>query len=77
MKQSMSRNTNKPAVQGAASALDQFKYEIANELGISNYNSVDKGSLTSRQNGYVGGYMTRKLVQMGEQALMGGQTPQS
>lgn len=71
----MARNTNKPAVQGAAYALDQMKYEIANELGITNYASVDKGSLTSRQNGYVGGYMTRKLVQMGEQALMG-QTPQ-
>lgn len=72
----MSRNTNKPAVQGAAQALDQFKYEIANELGIANYATVDKGSLTSRQNGYVGGYMTRKLVQMGEQALMG-QQPQA
>ena len=69
----MSRNTNKPAVQGAAQALDRFKYEIAGELGIANYASVDKGSLTSRQNGYVGGYMTRKLVQMGEQQLMGGQ----
>ena len=69
----MSRNTNKPAVQGAAQALDRFKYEIAGELGIANYASVDKGSLTSRQNGYVGGYMTRKLVQLGEQQLMGGQ----
>lgn len=66
----MSRNTNKPAVQGAAQALDQFKYEIATELGISNYATVDKGALTSRQNGYVGGYMTRNLVQLGEQALM-------
>lgn len=71
----MSRNTNKPAVQGAAQALDKFKYEIANELGIANYASVDKGSLTSRQNGYVGGFMTRKLVQLGEQQLMG-QNPQ-
>ena len=69
----MSRNTNKPAMQGAAQALDRFKYEIASELGIANYASVDKGSLTSRQNGYVGGYMTRKLVQLGEQQLMGGQ----
>ncbi len=71
----MSRNTNKPAVQGAAAALDKFKYEIASELGIANYATIDKGSLTSRQNGYVGGYMTRNLVQLGEQALMG-QNPQ-
>lgn len=69
----MSRNTNKPAVQGAAKALDQMKYEIANELGISNYAQVDKGQLTSRQNGYVGGYMTRKLVQFAEEAMSKGQ----
>ena len=69
----MSRNTNKPAVQGASYALDQMKYEIAGELGLSNYAQVDKGSLTSRQNGYVGGYMTRKLVQFAEQAMSQGQ----
>lgn len=69
----MSRNTNKPAVQGAGYALDQMKYEIAGELGLSNYAQADKGSLTSRQNGYVGGYMTRKLVQFAEQAMSQGQ----
>jgi len=69
----MSRNTNKPAVQGSSYALDQMKYEIAGELGLANYAQVDKGSLTSRQNGYVGGYMTRKLVQFAEQAMSQGQ----
>lgn len=69
----MSRNTNKPAVQGAAQALDKMKYEIASELGITNYNQIDKGQLTSRQNGYVGGYMTRKLVQFAEEAMSRGQ----
>lgn len=69
----MSRNSNTPAVQGASYALDQMKYEIAGELGLSNYAQVDKGSLTSRQNGYVGGYMTRKLVQFAEQAMSQGQ----
>ena len=69
----MSRNTNKPAVQGAEYALDQMKYELAGELGLANYAQVDKGSLTSRQNGYVGGYMTRKLVQFAEQAMSQGQ----
>lgn len=69
----MSRNTNKPAVQGASQALDKMKFEIANELGLANYNQVDKGQLTSRQNGYVGGYMTRKLVQFAEEAMSKGQ----
>lgn len=35
--------------------LNQFKTEVANELGINNYEQIDKGQLTSRQNGYVGG----------------------
>lgn len=69
----MSRSTNKPAVQGAKNALDQLKFETANELGLVNYAQIDKGQLTSRQNGYVGGYMTRKLVQLAEQSLSNGQ----
>lgn len=65
----MPRNTNKPAVQGASNFLDQFKYEVAGELGISNYQQADKGSLTSRENGYVGGYMVRKMIQYAEQNM--------
>ena len=55
-------------------ALSQFKTEIATELGISNYDQVDKGQLTSRQNGYVGGNMTKKMVAYAEQALAAGQS---
>lgn len=69
----MARNTNKPAVEGAKNFLNNMKYEMAGELGISNYANVDKGNLTSRQNGYVGGYMTRKLVQFAEENLKGQQ----
>lgn len=66
-------NTNKILVPEARQALEQMKLEIANELGISNYNNIDKGNLPSRQNGYVGGYMTKKLVEMAQQSL-GGRT---
>ncbi|MFZ7104487.1 MAG: small, acid-soluble spore protein, alpha/beta type [Peptococcaceae bacterium] len=69
----MARSTNKPAVQGAAPFLDKFKYEVANELGMNNYATADKGQLTSRENGYVGGYMVRKMVQFAEQQLSGQQ----
>ncbi|MDK2822187.1 MAG: hypothetical protein PWQ67_1233 [Clostridia bacterium] len=69
----MPRNTNKPAVQGSAPFLDKFKYEVANELGMTNYQTIDKGSLTSRENGYVGGYMVRKMIQFAEQNLSGQQ----
>lgn len=57
------------------SKLNDLKTEFANETGIdiSQYNQLNKGSLTSRQNGYVGGYiggtMTKRLVEMGEQEL--------
>ncbi|MBO4991903.1 MAG: alpha/beta-type small acid-soluble spore protein, partial [Firmicutes bacterium] len=51
----------------AKPALDSMKTEIANELGLANYNTMDKGNLTARQNGYVGGYMTKRLVEMAEQ----------
>ena len=63
--------TDKKAVPEAKSALNQMKLEIANEVGIANYDSVDKGNLTARQNGYVGGYMTKKLVEMAEQQMAG------
>ena len=41
-------------------ALNNLKTEVANELGMANYDQTDKGNLTARQNGYVGGYMTKK-----------------
>lgn len=62
-------SNSKKAVQGASPALDAMKYEIAGELGMGNYNSMDKGNLTSRQNGYVGGFMTRKMVQFAEENM--------
>jgi len=55
----------------AKPALDNMKTEVANELGLANYNTMDKGNLTARQNGYVGGYMTKKLVEMAEQQMSG------
>jgi hypothetical protein len=64
----MARNV----VPGAKQALDQFKYEVAQEIGVplkQGYN----GDLTSAQNGSVGGYMVKKLVEQAEQQLMQGQ----
>ena len=55
----------------AKPALKNLKTEVANELGLSDYEQTDKGNLTARQNGYVGGYMTKKLVEMAEQQMSG------
>lgn len=65
----MPRN-NQTVIPQASNALDAMKFEVANELGLSNYNQIDKGQLTSRQNGYVGGNITKRLVALGEAALM-------
>ena len=70
---SNNNNNNQKVVPQAKQALNQMKLEIANELGMSNYQQMDKGNLTARQNGYVGGYMTKKLVEMAEQQMAGKQ----
>ena len=59
----MSSNTNsKMVVPGAKQALENMKYEIARELGITL-----GADTTSRLNGTVGGEMTKRLVKLGEQ----------
>lgn len=64
-------SSNRIVVPEAREALNQLKLEIANELGLSNYDSIDKGNLSSRQNGYVGGYMTKSLVELAQRQLAG------
>lgn len=65
----MARNNNQILVQGAENGMEQFKTEVASELGLQGYDHLDKGELTSRQNGYVGGNMTKKMVYFAEQAI--------
>ena len=64
-------NNNQKVVPQAKQALNQMRLEIANELGMANYQQMDKGNLTARENGYVGGYMTKKLVEMAEKQMAG------
>lgn len=56
----MSNNTssNKAAVPEAKGALNRFKFEVANELGVPLTDGYN-GNLTSKQNGSVGGYMVK------------------
>lgn len=64
-------NNNRILVPEARQALEQMKLEIANELGISNYNTIDKGNLPSRVNGYVGGNMVKRLVETAQSQIAG------
>ncbi|AEH54052.1 MULTISPECIES: alpha/beta-type small acid-soluble spore protein [Heyndrickxia] len=61
-----SNNSNQLLVSGAEQALDQMKYEIAQEFGVNL-----GADTTSRANGSVGGEITKRLVSMAEQQLGG------
>jgi len=50
-------------------ALEKFKNEMAAELGMPDYDTMDKGELPSRMNGKVGGNMTHKMVSFAEAVL--------
>lgn len=67
----MNTGRNQNVVPEAKQGLSRFKEEVASEIGLSNYASVDKGNLTSRENGSVGGYMVKKMVEAYERGLSG------
>ena len=61
-------SSSKVSVPEAREAMNKFKYEVASEIGVplkQGYN----GDLTSAQNGYVGGYMVKKMIEAQEKAM--------
>ena len=69
MEETIMSSRNRSVVPQAREALNRFKYEVANEIGVplkEGYN----GDLTSYQNGSVGGYMVKKMIERAEQDLM-------
>ena len=46
----------------AKAALNQFKMEAANEVGV-NLKQGDNGDLTSKQAGSIGGQMVKKMIE--------------
>ena len=47
-----------------------FKYEVADELGVPLSNGYN-GDLTAKQNGSVGGYMVKKMIEAQERQMAG------
>jgi len=62
--QQSSRNSNNLVVPGAEAAINNMKTEIANEFGVNLGPDT-----TSRQNGSVGGEITKRLVAQAQQQL--------
>ena len=63
-------SSNKMNVPEAKSAIDKFKYEVASELGVPLTDGYN-GNLTSKQNGSVGGYMVKKMIEEQEKQMAG------
>ena len=70
MAQNQNSSQQTANVPEARAALDNMKFEIARELGI-NLGPGYNGDLTSRENGYVGGYMVKRLIEQAEKQMAG------
>ncbi len=64
-----SRGSNTLVVPQASQALEQLKYEVAQELGIQIPQDGYYGYMATRDTGAIGGHITRRLVQIAEQTL--------
>ena len=60
--------SNKHVVPEAEGAMNRFKMEAANEVGV-NLKQGYNGDLTSRQAGSIGGQMVKKMIQAYENSI--------
>ena len=54
--------------------MTNMKYDIANEIGV-NLKQGYNGDLTSRETGYVGGFMVKRMIEQVERSMSGGRFP--
>ncbi len=62
------KTSNRIVVPEAREALDRFKMEAANEVGV-NLKQGYNGHLTSREAGSVGGQMVKKMIEAYENSV--------
>lgn len=60
-----SSNSNYKVVPEATDALNKFKYEVANEVGVSLKDGYN-GDISAKDAGRIGGNMVRKMIQQAE-----------
>lgn len=63
-------NGSRMEVPEAKEAMNRFKMEIANELGV-NLKQGYNGNLTSAQTGSIGGEMVRRMIKKQEEQMSG------
>lgn len=67
----MAKSSNRVNVPEAKGALNRFKMEVANEIGVPLSDGYN-GNLTSKENGSVGGYMVKKMIEAQERQMSQG-----
>ncbi len=65
---SSSKSSSKLVVPEAREAMNKFKMEAANEVGV-NLKQGYNGDLTSRQAGSIGGQMVKKMIESYEKSV--------
>ncbi|MFC4968779.1 small, acid-soluble spore protein, alpha/beta type [Paenibacillus sp. GCM10023248] len=64
-------NNNTLVVPQAKAALNQLKFEVAQQLGVPLQPNGYNGNLATRDAGSIGGNITKRLVQIAEQQMQG------
>lgn len=62
------KNSSKMEVPKAKEAMNRFKMEVANEIGV-NLKDGYNGDLTSREAGSIGGEMVRQMIKKQEESM--------
>lgn len=66
----MPRSSKRNVVPEARAALEQMKFEVANQVGV-NLKKGYNGDLTSRDAGHIGGNMVRQMIEQAERQMAG------
>ena len=74
MASNKSSSNNKIMVPQARAAMDKFKMEAANEVGVDLKKGYN-GSMTTREAGSIGGQMVKKKIQSYEQGMSSAEEP--
>lgn len=67
------KSNNGVVVPQARAAMDRFKMEAANEVGVQLKEGYN-GDITARQAGSIGGQMVKKMIEKAEQDMANGQS---
>ena len=62
-------NSNRTLVPEAKDSLNQFKYEVATEVGV-NLKTGYNGDISAKDAGRIGGNMVKKMIQKAESQML-------